>query len=174
MASKGCILLIDDDWATCEFIVMALTDDGYTVVTAANGQEALDCLRIVRPELILLDLSMPVMNGPAFLQTYRALANHPAPVVILSAVMNTTALASVLQVDHCLLKPFDLQDLLDCVQQYFPSVSWQAGKTITAPSNRRRRSSAQPGRATSLQFKPRLPMRKLRKVSIGKQVSSLG
>jgi CheY-like chemotaxis protein len=130
-------------------------------------------VRIVRPELILLDLSMPVMNGPAFLQMYRALTDHPAPVVILSAVMNAAALASTLQANDCLLKPFDLQDLLDCVYQYISPVRWQGGKATTASYMRHRRSSAQPTRLTGLQFQTNLPMWTLSRRFIGKRESSL-
>jgi CheY-like chemotaxis protein len=118
VAPKGCILLVDDDRAICDFMTLVLSDHGYEVITAANGQVALDRLTTVQPHLILLDLLMPVMSGQAFLQAYQALPSDRAPVVIFSAVTKAEAIASSGQANSCLFKPFDIQDLLDCVHQY--------------------------------------------------------
>ena len=65
---SGLILIVDDDVAIRQAATDILSDEGYQVVTANNGREALDFLRssVVRPALILLDLSMPEMDGWAF------------------------------------------------------------------------------------------------------------
>ena len=85
MAKK--ILLVEDDVDVSHFIVEALAGHGHTVVTAANGAEALKVLgRDPLPSLILLDLMMPVMDGYRFLEELRQ-APHLAdiPIVILTA-----------------------------------------------------------------------------------------
>ena len=60
------ILVVDDDWLSRDALAMRLGADGYAVTIAANGREALDRLREVKPRIILLDYTMPVMNGLAF------------------------------------------------------------------------------------------------------------
>ena len=60
------VLLIDDDQDASEIIALLLKRAGYTVALAANGCEGLAMLERVRPQLILLDVHMPVMDGPRF------------------------------------------------------------------------------------------------------------
>jgi DNA-binding response OmpR family regulator len=115
------ILVVDDDVSVCEFIALALSDEGYDVTTANNGQAALDCLKRVQPHLIILDLLMPVMSGQAFIPAYRARPKHHAPVIIISALAAVEAIAHDLTVEHFLFKPFNLDDLLTCVRQCLAS-----------------------------------------------------
>src|SRR4051812_16259299 len=58
---------------------------GFETACAANGREALAAVRAKRPDLILLDLAMPVMDGLSFLRTMRASGDGPIPIVVLSA-----------------------------------------------------------------------------------------
>jgi CheY-like chemotaxis protein len=86
-SSRPRLLLVDDEEAICEALGEALAEDGFEVVTAANGREALDILRDEpRPSAILLDLMMPVMDGWEF---RRAQLNDPLlreiPVLVISA-----------------------------------------------------------------------------------------
>jgi CheY-like chemotaxis protein len=111
------ILLVDNDLAFCEFVALLLADEGYHVTTVANGQAALDCVARVQPHLILLDLHMPVMDGQAFVHAYRARPSHHAPVIIISALPQAETMAHGLGVEHCLLKPFNIDDLLACVHR---------------------------------------------------------
>src|SRR5476651_1166296 len=60
------ILVVDDDVPIREALTQLLTLEGYVVLTAGNGQEGLDILRSSRPDLILLDLRMPIMDGWEF------------------------------------------------------------------------------------------------------------
>jgi CheY-like chemotaxis protein len=79
------VLVVEDDKAACDILAQRFTDEGFTVATAANGQEALGEFDKESPNVILLDLYMPVMDGQAFL---RELRKHPnggkIPVIILS------------------------------------------------------------------------------------------
>ena len=67
------VLVVDDDLSIQGFLAEALADEGYGVRTAANGREALAILREWRPDLILLDLMMPEMDGWEFRGEQRAL-----------------------------------------------------------------------------------------------------
>ena len=84
--AEGDVLVVDDDSDTRQRMRMMLGKGGWTVVEAGNGQEALERVAHATPRLILLDLTMPVMDGFAFL---RALRERPGcadiPVVVLTA-----------------------------------------------------------------------------------------
>lgn len=60
----NCILVVDDDVAFLRVVTKALSLGGYRGTTLSNGREALAALQLVRPSVILLDLTMPVMDGP--------------------------------------------------------------------------------------------------------------
>ena len=84
-APRGLVLIVDDEPDIRAFLEMALTDEGYAVLHAANGEEALDALRAHRPDVILLDLFMPVMDGRTFVAAYRHRPGPHAPIVTISA-----------------------------------------------------------------------------------------
>jgi CheY-like chemotaxis protein len=65
------VLIVDDDDDACEMLATLVERAGYTVETVSNGREALERLRYLKPELILLDVCMPVMDGPTFRQEQR-------------------------------------------------------------------------------------------------------
>ena len=62
------VLVAEDDEATRSFLVAALTDEGYLVSAAADGKAALDRCAEVKPDLVVLDLSMPIVDGFEFLR----------------------------------------------------------------------------------------------------------
>ncbi len=83
---EGAVLVVDDDPDARDRLRTVLSRNGWTVAEAANGQEALDHVRRARPRLILLDLTMPVMDGFTFLHDLRELEGCAhIPVVVLSA-----------------------------------------------------------------------------------------
>ena len=107
------LLIVDDEVAILEALTDILSVEGYEVATAANGAEGLKQVHEARPDLILLDMMMPVMDGQEML---RRLKEDPAlqgiPVVVMSAGRVTKA---ELQGSRFLAKPFELDDLLDTV-----------------------------------------------------------
>jgi CheY-like chemotaxis protein len=120
--SGKAILVVEDDAVTRDAMTMILTEDGYSVASAANGQEALSQLRAARrgkPNLILLDLMMPVMNGWEFCQEQQ---KDPAlksiPVIVVSADGNVPQKAASIGVADYLLKPVDVEALLATVRRY--------------------------------------------------------
>ena len=81
------VLVIDDDADTRDRIRKTLERDGWSVTEAGNGQEGLASLAAAKPGIVLLDLTMPVMDGFAFLEAMRAEpANAAIPVVVLTAL----------------------------------------------------------------------------------------
>lgn len=115
------ILIVDDDSGIREALTMILEDDGYSVVSAANGRSALDLLLQSKrlPQLILLDLMMPIMNGwelHAALQQYPTLS--AIPIVMLSADSTVNFKARARGAASYLAKPVDLVVLLNTVSKY--------------------------------------------------------
>jgi signal transduction histidine kinase/CheY-like chemotaxis protein len=85
------VLLVDDDFATRRLMRTFLQRAGLPVRTAANGQEALDRVREQRPGLIVLDLVMPVMDGPTFLRHLRSEAVFDDVAVVVTTAKDLTA-----------------------------------------------------------------------------------
>lgn len=113
------VLVVDDDADMREQLAEVLGDEGYEVVTAGNGVEALARLREARPALILLDLAMPVMDGWAFqaeLRKDRAFVD--IPIVLLSGQGNARESAARLDARACLVKPVPYPTLIGTVQRF--------------------------------------------------------
>jgi CheY-like chemotaxis protein len=116
------VLVIDDDPDILATVEQILNSEGYEVISAQNGKEALSVLESHRPDVILLDLMMPVMDGWEF---RRRLNGHPAadiPVIVVSADRDVARKAATINADGYIAKPFDLDDLIDVVQRFAPLV----------------------------------------------------
>jgi two-component system, chemotaxis family, chemotaxis protein CheY len=112
------ILLIDDDEGIREFVNLALQDEGYSVLTAANGANALPIAREQPPQLILLDMRMPVMDGREFIGEYRRVPGPKAPIVVLTAARDAHDSAIQVEANGYLPKPFDLEELIKIVHSF--------------------------------------------------------
>ena len=105
------ILVVDDDPDIRELLFTALEDEGFEVFPAGNGQEALAAIRTFRPDVIVLDLMMPVMDGWQFAKELRA-RDEDIPLVLLSAARDLSTHAKNLAAADVIEKPFDLAELL--------------------------------------------------------------
>lgn len=114
------ILVVDDDESIRQIVRLCLTDEGYEVVEAANGEDALEVLAGTPPNLILLDLRMPVMDGWEFARRYRLSPGPHAPIVAFVAALNVQQEVEGLETAAILSKPFDLDDLLNAVRSQLP------------------------------------------------------
>ncbi|MBI4805907.1 MAG: response regulator [Desulfovibrio sp.] len=108
------ILTIDDDYSVRATIAAWIEDSGYTAFQASSGLEGIEQLTMHRPDLILLDLRMPVMDGLAFLEEMKALGND-TPVIIVSgrADLQDAIRAFRLGAWDYITKPIESFDLLD-------------------------------------------------------------
>jgi len=110
------VLVVDDDPTIRALAGEFLADEGYHVRTASNGREALAMLSSWQPQVILLDLAMPEMDGWTFLVRQRA---DPAliqiPVIVMSAHYNLTRQRPQLPTAAVLTKPFEIDHLLTTV-----------------------------------------------------------
>ena len=106
------VLLAEDDRAVRESLARALTLEGYTVTAVTNGAQALDELHDSTPDLVLLDVSMPHVDGLTVCRVLRSEANQ-VPVLMLTARTETSDRVAGLDAgaDDYLPKPFDLDEL---------------------------------------------------------------
>ena len=105
------MLVVDDDPDIRELLFTALEDEGFEVVPAGNGQEALAIIKTFRPDVIVLDLMMPVMDGWQFAAELRN-REEDIPIVLLSAARDLRTHAKALSAAEIIEKPFDLSELL--------------------------------------------------------------
>jgi DNA-binding response OmpR family regulator len=118
VASRRRILAIDDDDGLLDMLGLLLDQSGLDLRTARGGQAGLELATSWDPDLILLDLTMPDLDGVTFIERYRKAAAEPAPIVLLSGALDGLARAEELGVTMFLAKPFDLGTLVDIVDAY--------------------------------------------------------
>jgi CheY-like chemotaxis protein len=125
------ILIVEDDADILSSLAEALREEGYMVETAANGFQALSRLEARVPDLIFLDLMMPVMDGWKFIDAvHQRFPAMDAPIVLLSAVHELAAEAHRLGVARCLAKPFELEDVVRIAHELCDRPVDRRGRTL--------------------------------------------
>ena len=112
MKEKPIILLVDDDPSILQLVELYLVKEGFDVRTAQRGDDALAEFRRTQPDLILLDLMLPGVDGTGVLKTIRRTSS--VPVIILTARDETIdkVLQLELGADDYITKPFDMKELV--------------------------------------------------------------
>jgi DNA-binding response OmpR family regulator len=111
MDNKSRILIVEDDIHISSLINTMLTRHGYAVAVAENGLIGLTLIESFQPDLILLDMFLPLMDGQDFVSVYKG-TPHPAPIIGLSAAGNAKHFIEMPGIADFISKPFDLNDLL--------------------------------------------------------------
>lgn len=106
------ILVVDDEQNICELLTLYLIKEGYTVETAGDGEEAVEKFRSFDPDLILLDIMLPKMDGWQVCREVRKTSN--VPIIMLSAKGETfdKVLGLELGADDYVTKPFDSKEVM--------------------------------------------------------------
>ena len=106
------VLVVEDDRNIAELLQMYLEKEGYTVTVAADGGQGLSAFRSVKPDLVLLDVMMPVMDGWAVCRSIRA--ESTTPVIMLTAKGETDDKVAGLKqgADDYITKPFEMKEVL--------------------------------------------------------------
>lgn len=114
-AGRVRVLVVDDDQAFAEAMMSSLSEDGRVDVvgTASDGQEALELSRLLRPDVMLLDLNMPRLDGYEVMRRINRRARQPA-VIVLTGVTDTDDLdrAARLKPDALLQKTTDAETVV--------------------------------------------------------------
>lgn len=113
MAEGKKILVVDDEQQLALAVKIRLQSHGYQVVTANNGQTALEMAEKERPDLVILDVLMPVMDGYSTLREFNTrFGRGKLPVIMLTARDRMKDLFELEGVEDYVIKPFDHEDLL--------------------------------------------------------------
>jgi DNA-binding response OmpR family regulator len=115
-----CVLVVDDDPDILTTVEQILAIEGYCVLRARNGSEALSVLDETAPDLIILDLMMPVMDGWEFRRRQLEHRAAATPVLVVSADRDISRKAASIKADGYIAKPFDLDELIAEVQRFAP------------------------------------------------------
>jgi CheY-like chemotaxis protein len=111
------VLVVDDDPELRDLLSLSLDLEGHSVTTAIHGRDALARVRQVRPDVILLDLMMPVMDGAEFCRRLRQDPSFAStPILCLSAKYSATIEAKALGIP-CISKPFELEEVTRRVRE---------------------------------------------------------
>jgi two-component system, chemotaxis family, chemotaxis protein CheY len=111
------VLVVEDDQSIRDVITDVLEDRGFRVVGAGNGAEALNNLETIRPDVMVLDLLMPVMHGWEFMESYgEKTGGLPIPIVVVSVNSALPRSFNRFGVRTVVAKPFNIDDLLHAVE----------------------------------------------------------
>ncbi len=118
MSGTRRLLVVEDDESIRDMMEMVLDSEGYEVVTAADGSAALAYLDHERPDLILLDMKMPGMDGWEFARHYATLPPPRPPVIVITAAQDASRRAAEIGAQGYLAKPFGIDHLLQVVDDH--------------------------------------------------------
>ena len=129
-APRPLVLVVEDSRDLREAVALILKHEGYRTVSVADGLQALDVSEREQPDLILLDYSMPRLDGAGFCRAYRERGGE-APVVLMTAALRVTIEDAQKLVVECgaaafITKPFAVDELLETVD-----------RCVTSPTARR-------------------------------------
>ncbi len=117
---KKKILIVDDEVELVEMLAMRLRASGYEVFSVADGEDALATVRADKPDLILLDIMLPKIDGYKICSAIKKDAEFKeTPVILLTAkdAMHEADKLEAAGADHCIIKPFEPKELLDKIKE---------------------------------------------------------
>ncbi|WP_277758039.1 response regulator [Pseudomonas sp. A34-9] len=107
------ILVVDDEYLIADILGFALEDEGFMVVKASNGKKGLEVLERERPDLIITDFMMPVMDGLEFAQAVRDLPSaRLLPIILISGAQAHLGMERSDLFNAVLEKPFNIDAIL--------------------------------------------------------------
>jgi DNA-binding response OmpR family regulator len=150
----GTILVVDDDPSMLDFLTQRLSPEGFAVSTASSGQEGINQAIALPPDLILLDLRMPVPDGVAVCKALRAnQKTQRIPILVVTGVLSPPQLEEAMTsgADDFVSKPIDMTDLLVRIRAML------ACRTITDPIERLTRYIETVRASTTKSLRPHPP-----------------
>ena len=132
MAVRGKVLIVEDDRAICNFMRRVLEANGYESIAVGTGREAISMLASHCPDVVILDLGLPDMDGMEVLEELRTWSLMP--VVVVSA--RTDEREKVRALDDYITKPFGTSELLARLRTAIRHTRTTSGNTAIAKENR--------------------------------------
>ena len=119
MTTTKTIMICDDDEGILDMLEIVLEDNGYHIIPVQSSLDIYEIIEKEHPDLLLLDLWMPVLSGDQVLKGIRKNPKTQAlPVIIISASRDGKQIANDAGANDFMAKPFDLDFLLNKIQQY--------------------------------------------------------
>ncbi|MEO7909694.1 MAG: response regulator [Roseiflexaceae bacterium] len=131
-SSTGSILIIDQEPTIVALLVEILTDAGYVAYPAPDGTRALTAIAHLLPALVILDVGCPSRRGAELLEAIRAAVLATTPIVVMTTEPYDAAALLALGAVACLVKPFDLDELLACVARAVQPSTYDTQPTAAA------------------------------------------
>ena len=128
------ILVVDDDTNICELLRLYLTKEGYQVTVANDGEEGLEKFNQVKPDMVLLDVMMPKMDGLEVCRRIRKAGNTPVMMLTAKGETFDKVLGLELGADDYMVKPVDLDELLLRIGALLRRAKIASSKRLTAGS----------------------------------------
>ncbi|GIV98447.1 MAG: hypothetical protein KatS3mg057_3104 [Herpetosiphonaceae bacterium] len=111
------VLIVDDELAIADMLAVMLEDEGYHVMTAENGREALIRLAQVRPDVVLCDVMMPLLDGRELCKAMQSSADYQSIPIIMMSAASAWQAGTDCRYAAFLSKPFDLNEVLSVIEQ---------------------------------------------------------
>ena len=120
MAARPRVLVVEDDDAVREMLVPALDETGFEIVAALDGLHALRTAIAMQPDVVLLDLGLPNLDGSGYLEQWRERDVHArkVPVIVMSGQPYGQQIADELGAVQYFAKPFDIDVLIAAIQRH--------------------------------------------------------
>ena len=131
LATRGRVLVVDDDAALAEMLMIVLRQEGFEARMCGRGDQALDAFRSYRPDVVLLDLMLPGMDGIDVCKQIRA--ESGVPIVMLTAKSDTVDVVVGLEsgADDYVVKPFKPKELVARIRARVRRTDGAAAETLT-------------------------------------------
>ena len=125
------VLVVEDDRNIRELLQLYLEKEGYAVTIAADGEQGLEKYRAIRPDLVLLDIMMPGLDGWAVCRAIRA--DSQTPVIMLTAKSETDDKVAGLKngADDYITKPFEMKEVLARIEAVLRRAGQSSGETAS-------------------------------------------
>ena len=124
------ILVVDDDTNICELLRLYLTKEGYQVTTANDGEEGLDKFNQVKPDMVLLDVMMPKMDGLEVCRRIRKLGNTPVMMLTAKGETFDKVLGLELGADDYIVKPFETKEVVARIKAVLRRTGQNQGEAV--------------------------------------------
>lgn len=132
-AAAGPILIVEDDPSIRQLLREALEQDGLEVVSASDGEEAIAAARNRRPAAVVLDMGLPLIDGPSVADRIREQYGDQLPFIVVTASRRIEEAARRIGAARYLTKPFDVADLVGAVRHAVEPPPQTAGGPATSP-----------------------------------------
>ncbi|MCC6220877.1 MAG: response regulator [Deltaproteobacteria bacterium] len=119
------ILIIDDDITSLDIVSFLIEENGYNVTRCTDGRSAIEYVKSTKPDLIIVDLMMPFLNGTETVKQIRQLERGNAPIIVFTAIDDSSMHADALAAgcDKVLTKPCNSKKLIEIIQYFLIKTS---------------------------------------------------